>query len=92
MKPSSVVLISGGLDSALAFLVARQETEIAYGLTFDYGQKSHDREIQAANSICQHFGIAHRIVSLPFFSELTDHPFFDDQTACPEPAMDKLDG
>lgn len=91
MRDKSIVLLSGGLDSALSFMRATETTEVIFGLTFDYCQRAADQEISAAQSICQHFLIPHKVVSLPFFSELTTHPFFSNNVACPEPNLEQLD-
>jgi 7-cyano-7-deazaguanine synthase len=74
----SVVLLSGGLDSTVNLLAAREESQVTLALTFDYGQRAVQREIQAAKKITQHFQIPHQVLALPFFkdwgqSSLTDH-------------------
>lgn len=74
----SVVLLSGGLDSTVNLLAARQESEVVLALTFDYGQRAAIREIETARKITSHFQIPHQVLSLPFFkgfghSSLTDH-------------------
>ena len=47
MNKRSVILISGGLDSAVTAFIAKQESSELYGLSFLYGQK-HNREINSA--------------------------------------------
>lgn len=49
-SPRAVVLLSGGLDSATAFAVARAEGFEGYALSFDYGQR-HDRELESARRL-----------------------------------------
>lgn len=65
---SSVVLLSGGLDSAvlLAKLVAEKRRVLALGV--HYGQR-HAREIDAARSICAHYGVKYRLADLRSVSE-----------------------
>jgi len=46
----AVILLSGGLDSAPAFAVARAEGFDCYALSFDYGQR-HDRELDSARRL-----------------------------------------
>lgn len=60
---SSVVLLSGGLDSAvlLAKLVAENRRVLALGV--DYGQR-HSREIAAARAIAAHYGTEYRLADL----------------------------
>lgn len=90
MRPTSIVLLSGGLDSALAFAVAQRETDILFALTFDYGQRAATRENAAAAAICAKFDIGHKTVALPFFTELPGHPLFDTSAALPQPRTDQL--
>ncbi|HVT11174.1 MAG TPA: 7-cyano-7-deazaguanine synthase QueC [Fimbriimonadaceae bacterium] len=63
MKRPAVVLLSGGLDSATALAIARQEFE-PYALTVVYGQR-HAVEIEAAKRVAQALGAkAHKIVGV----------------------------
>ncbi|MBU0506611.1 MAG: 7-cyano-7-deazaguanine synthase QueC [bacterium] len=74
MQRKSIVLLSGGLDSALSIVLAKQESHVLYGLTYDYGQNSVKKEIKASLAICAHLMIEHKVVKLPFFDELRNHP------------------
>lgn len=62
----SVVLLSGGLDSAVALAMeqrlvpARRAVE---ALTVDYGQR-HNREIYAAHKVACHYGVPWRLITL----------------------------
>lgn len=60
---SSIVLLSGGLDSAtlLAKLVAEKRRVLALGV--DYGQR-HSREIDAARALAAHYGVEYRLADL----------------------------
>jgi 7-cyano-7-deazaguanine synthase len=69
MKPKSIILLSGGLDSTVSAAVARRRTQPLFALTFDYRQRAAKREIEAARRICGALRIKHRIVQLPFFRE-----------------------
>lgn len=60
--PRAIVLLSGGLDSAVALAVARHEGFITTALSFDYGQR-HRHELTAAARVAQSLGAAdHRTV------------------------------
>lgn len=89
--PKSIVLLSGGLDSALAFLIAKKNSAIQFALTFDYGQKASEKEILSAQKICKHYQVEHKVISLPFFTELTNHPFFNESLDCPHVKPNQLD-
>jgi len=66
----AIALLSGGLDSAVSMLKARQTADIVLALTFDYGQKARENEIEAARAICSKYGIEHRLVTLPFMQAM----------------------
>ncbi|MEB3206306.1 MAG: 7-cyano-7-deazaguanine synthase QueC [Vampirovibrionales bacterium] len=68
----AVVVLSGGLDStvAMAEILNHLPASVALAITFDYGQRAALREIDAASAIAKHYGIAHRVVSLPWLSTL----------------------
>jgi 7-cyano-7-deazaguanine synthase len=58
------VLLSGGLDSATAAAIARDEGFDLYALTFAYGQR-HAIEVEAARRVALHVGVrAHTIVPI----------------------------
>lgn len=60
----SVVLLSGGMDSATALAVAREAGERCYALSFDYGQR-HPAELAAAAAVASSLGVAeHRVMAI----------------------------
>ena len=61
----AVVLLSGGLDSATALALAREQGLDCYTLSFDYGQR-HRAELEAAVRVSQHLGaVEHRVMEIP---------------------------
>lgn len=61
---AAVVLLSGGLDSAVTLAAARAEGRRCYALSFDYGQR-HRHELAAAGRVAERLGAAdHRTVRL----------------------------
>ncbi len=63
----SIILLSGGLDSATILYYAKSRGFKPYGLIFDYGQR-HRKEILQAKKIAQYVGCDFKIVkmSLPW--------------------------
>jgi 7-cyano-7-deazaguanine synthase len=60
----AIVLLSGGLDSATCFLIAKKEAEEVFTLSFDYAQR-HKVELERARSLAETYGAAaHRVVKL----------------------------
>lgn len=65
MTKSGVVLLSGGMDSAVACAIAQRECSTVHCLTFDYGQR-HKAEIAAARAIASRLRVdSHIVLSLP---------------------------
>ena len=62
--PKAVVLLSGGLDSATALAVAREQGYACHCLSLDYGQR-HRAELDAARRVAAGLGAAeHKTVTL----------------------------
>lgn len=60
-KKKAVVLLSGGLDSAVALWWARSRGYNCHALSFDYGQR-HNRELKSAQKLARKAHIPHRAV------------------------------
>lgn len=76
-SPKAVVLLSGGLDSATALAMAKDQGYSTYVLSFDYGQRSLT-ELNAAKQIVEQIGVTeHKVIRLHLEdfggSALTDH-------------------
>jgi len=59
-KPA-VILLSGGLDSATAAAIARQQGFALYALSVDYGQR-HRFELAAARRVAEALGVQRHVV------------------------------
>src|SRR3989338_210435 len=64
MKRVAICLLSGGLDSATALYVARDQRYEPIALSINYGQL-HLKEIESAIRIAEHIRIEHHLVSVP---------------------------
>lgn len=60
-NPHSVVLLSGGLDSATTLAIARADGFDPYALSFRYGQR-HAAELAAARRVAAQLGAASHVV------------------------------
>ena len=67
---ASVLLLSGGLDSLVAAWDARDDHPPLLAITFDYGQRSACREIEAALRMAAEMGVDHRLIKLPWMKRL----------------------
>ena len=63
VAPDAVVLLSGGLDSAVTLAAMRADGYAVHALTIDYGQR-HAVEIERAARVAAHYGAEHRVVSI----------------------------
>jgi 7-cyano-7-deazaguanine synthase len=87
----SVVLLSGGLDSAanLAFCAERDEPVLA--LTVDYGQRAFEPELRAARALSAHYGVKHEALELKWLGALGGSSLTSPSQAVPEVAAELLD-
>lgn len=78
----SVVLLSGGMDSATCLAFACRDSAPVHALTVVYGQR-HEREIRSARALARHYGIAHHsVVRIPI-GPLLDSSLTDRRRAVP---------
>lgn len=86
----SVVLLSGGLDSAVSLACALQDGSVRLCLTFDYGQQAAAREIEAAQALSLHYGVQQQTIELPFLRGITTTALVSGENL-PEPGSLELD-
>ena len=64
----TIILLSGGLDSATTLAIARSEGFQCYALTFSYGQR-HKQEIEAAKKVALSLeALEHRVIEIDLAS------------------------
>jgi 7-cyano-7-deazaguanine synthase len=64
VKPRAVVLLSGGMDSAVALAIARAQGFDCHALSVRYGQR-HLAELDAAATVARALGaVAHKVVDV----------------------------
>lgn len=83
----SIILLSGGLDSLVSFGLKREELNVTLALTFDYGQKAAEKEIEAAEKICRYYNAEHRVIKLDWLKYITNTALVSDMEV---PAGDEL--
>lgn len=59
--PGSVVLLSGGMDSATCLALASRDAAPVHALTVRYGQR-HVREVRSARALARHYRVARHVV------------------------------
>ncbi len=71
MSKRAVCIISGGMDSALAAQIAKEEGYEIIALHFNYGQRTEKRELEAFRKIAEHLDASERYeIDLPFFEQI----------------------
>lgn len=63
----SIILLSSGLDSTVAFKEAYDRSDEILCVTFDYGQRARKKEIKCAKAICERYRVGHIVIELPWF-------------------------
>ena len=65
-----VVLLSAGLDSTVnVYEAIKHHHEVVLALTFNYGQRAAQKEIECSAKLAKHLGISHKVVELPWFKD-----------------------
>ena len=62
MKELAVVLLSGGMDSALCLGIANAEGYELAALHLNYGQRTQSKELACYNKLCDHYEVKHRLI------------------------------
>lgn len=75
----SIILLSGGLDSLACLAMTREKYNCELAITFDYGQKALDKEIEASKKICEFYNVEHKIIKLDFLKEITQTALVSDK-------------
>ncbi len=74
-----IILLSGGLDSLVSLGIGFEKYGVSLALTFDYGQKSAEYEINASRDICNYYKIEHRIIKLDWLKSVTHTALVSDK-------------
>ncbi|WP_298523950.1 7-cyano-7-deazaguanine synthase QueC [uncultured Methanobrevibacter sp.] len=85
----AISVLSGGLDCTVATSVYAEEYEI-HAITFNYGQKSFERELKAAKEICAEMNWSHEVIDLPWLSKISTSSL-NTTEEIPEVFIDDLD-
>ncbi|MBW6471429.1 MAG: 7-cyano-7-deazaguanine synthase QueC [Methanosarcinaceae archaeon] len=87
---SAISLLSSGLDSVAALSIVKEQTDIKLALTFDYGQRSSQREIEYSKVICSHFGIEHKVIAIDWLGEITNTSLVSRDMDVPELTLEEI--
>ncbi|MDK1030441.1 MAG: 7-cyano-7-deazaguanine synthase QueC [Planctomycetia bacterium] len=81
----AVVLVSGGMDSAVAAAVAAAECDGLAFLHLNYGQRTEEKELECFERLGQHFGATKKlVVNADFLKQLGGSSLTDETIHIPE--------
>lgn len=84
----TVVVLSGGMDSAVLLAHCLSKGQRCVAISFDYGSKHNASELPMAKAMCDHLGVTHTLVPLPFINELFDSSLLKSGEEVPDGAYD----
>ncbi|MDQ1274553.1 MAG: 7-cyano-7-deazaguanine synthase [Euryarchaeota archaeon] len=87
----AITLLSSGLDSIAALAIAAESCEIDMAITFDYGQRAGQREIEYSRKVCEHFGIENIIINLGWLGEITNTSLVNRNEEVPSLSFEDID-
>lgn len=91
MRQSSIILLSGGLDSLASFHWALQNTDPLMAVTYDYGQRAAQQEIKVSKQLCEIHDIPHKVVPIEIFKTFDSGALIQQREEVPHPSSDQLD-
>lgn len=91
MKNKAVILLSGGLDSAVSLADSVNKYELSLALFFNYGQKSFEFEKISAEKLAEYYGIKLEIIGLPWLKNITNTSLVNGNISIPELKANELD-
>ena len=87
----SLVLLSGGLDSAANLAFAHYFDSPVLALTINYGQRAFLPELKAAKKLSEYYSVPHQVLDLKWLGELGGSALTSDRIEVPKMATDELD-
>ncbi|MDI6872706.1 7-cyano-7-deazaguanine synthase QueC [Candidatus Solincola sp.] len=90
-KKENLVLLSGGLDSAVNFLLALRRGGVALALTVDYGQRAARREEEKSAALCRIHGVKHEILRASWVAKFSKDALTNLEKELPRPGRRELE-
>lgn len=87
----AVILLSGGLDSALNLALAAKRGRAKLAITMRYGQRAEPAELRAAEALAKHYGVRWESVDLRWLGQVNPTRLTRPETELPKPTMAELD-
>lgn len=89
-KEIAVVLLSGGMDSAVCVGIAVNQGYEVAALHLNYGQKTQSKELDCFNNICKHYNIEKKlVVDINHLSQIGGSSLTDSKMEIEKGSLDK---
>lgn len=89
--PLSIVLVSGGLDSAVTAAIAAEKGETAF-LHANYGQRTEQKELRAFHKIAGHYKVEKKlVVNLGYLAQIGGSALTEHSIEVPPGDLENLD-
>ena len=88
-KKKAISVLSGGLDSTVATVYYMKDYDI-HAITFDYGQKSLNSEIESSKEIANSLGMEHTVIDIKWLADLGNSSLTTDNEI-PQPNFEDID-
>lgn len=85
-----LILLSGGLDSAVNLACAKRHFDEITTLTLNYLQKAADRELQSARLLAEHYNVRNVTLDIPWLGEITSSALVSNEPV-PSLSIEELD-
>ena len=86
----AVVILSGGMDSALSSYIAKNSGYELIAVHFNYGQRTQDRELKAFRDICKELNVLNKYeIDIPFFTQIGASALTDKNIDVPVDGVEK---
>lgn len=82
-REQSLILLSGGLDSAANLALCHQMDQPVLAITVRYGQRAEESEVLAAKDLCAYYGVPHQVVDLKWLGQLGGSALTQSSVALP---------
>jgi 7-cyano-7-deazaguanine synthase len=86
----NLVLLSGGLDSTVNFLIALERGGVETAVTVDYGQRASRREVERSRALCEAHGVRHLVLDATWLAGLSSDALTTPQAALPQVKLVQL--